>query len=130
MLQHIDITGINIELEDDIKRYVRRKIGKLDRLVPRQARPEARAEVRIKFLNEKHGNKYECEVLVHLPDEQITAKDSTMNQFAAVDIVEEKLKNVLRKYKEKHQGSAKAGGGILGRFRRRVSDERETDIIE
>lgn len=118
MIQRIDISGISYDLDDDIKKYVRRKIGKLDRFIPRQARSSAHVEVRLKQINESHGNKYECEVLVHVPDEQLTVKDSTMNMFAAIDIVEEKMKNLLRKYKEKHQGHARAGGGILGRFRR------------
>ncbi len=79
--------------------------------------------MRLRLTNEKHGNKYEAEAVFHLPEEQLTVKDSTMNMFAAVDIIEEKMKNVLRKYKAKHTANAK-GGGILGRFKRRraVSD--------
>ena len=90
MIKHIDISGIGYELEEDIKRYARRKIGRLDRFVPRKARPSLRAEVRLRQTNESHGNKYECEVVFHVPDEQLTAHDSTMNMFAAIDIVEEK----------------------------------------
>lgn len=124
MIKHIDISGINYDLEEDIKRYVRRKIGRLDRFVPRHARGSLHAEVRLRQPNEKHGNKYECEVIFHVPDEQLVAKDTTMNMFAAVDIVEEKMKNALRKYKDKHTASAK-GGGLLGRFKRRRGSKTE-----
>lgn len=118
MIKHIDISGINYDLQNDIKKYARRKIGRLDRFVPRRARPSLRAEVRLRQTNERHGNKYECEVIFHVPDEQLTVHDSTLNMFAAVDIVEEKMKSALKRYKEKHSASAK-GGGLFGRFRRR-----------
>lgn len=117
MIKHIDISGIGYELEEDIKRYARRKIGRLDRFVPRKARPSLRAEVRLRQTNESHGNKYECEVVFHVPDEQLTAHDSTMNMFAAIDIVEEKMKNTLRRYKEKHAAIGK-GNSLFRRLRR------------
>jgi ribosome-associated translation inhibitor RaiA len=37
-----------------------------------------------------------------LPRKEFATKETTMNIFAAVDIVEAKLKNNLRKYKETH----------------------------
>lgn len=119
MIKRIDITGINIELKDDIKKYVRKKIGRLDRFVPRHARESLYVEVILKETNEKHGNKYECEIKIQVPDELLVAKDSTMNMFAAVDIVEQKVKNLMRKYKEQRSDH---GRGILQRFRRK--DER------
>ena len=39
---------------------------------------------------------------MHLPHEEFATKETTMNIFAAIDIVEAKLKNHLRKYKETH----------------------------
>ncbi|HEX6462081.1 MAG TPA: ribosome-associated translation inhibitor RaiA [Candidatus Saccharimonadales bacterium] len=125
MIKRIDITGINIELKADIKKYVRRKIGRLDRFVPRHARESLHAEVILKEANEKHGNKYECEIKVHVPDELLVVKDSTMNIFAAVDIVEQKLKNVMRKYKEQRTDH---GRGILSRLRRRPSLASEDEL--
>lgn len=103
MISHIDIAGINVELDDDIKKYIRRKVGKLDRYLPRHARDSAHAEVKLKqAANQRQGNKYECEVILHLPNDQVQVKESTMNMFAAMDIVEQKLKNRLVKYKQTH----------------------------
>ncbi len=42
---------------------------------------------------------------MHVPGARITAVESTINMFAAVDIVETKLKNQLKKHKEKHSVS-------------------------
>lgn len=124
MIQAIDIAGLKVELDDDIKKYVFKKIGRLDRFMPRHARKSLRAEVKLRDVGRKYGNKYECEVLLHLPDETVTSKDSTLNMYAAVDIVEAKLKNQLKKYKEQHVHAR--GVGFIGRLKRRQGEPAET----
>jgi putative sigma-54 modulation protein len=114
----LDIDGIHNLENKDIQKYVAKKIGTLDKYIPRHARASAHAEVKLK--ESKNGDKKECmcEVVVHLPHENITAKESTMNMFAAVDIAEEKIKSQLRKYKAKHGGGRRNPiRRILQRFR-------------
>lgn len=100
MIASVDITGIKYEVSKKTEKYVLEKIGKLDRFVPIGARGSMAADIKLKEINEDHGNKYEAEVIVHVPNKIITAKDSTMNMMAAVDIVEAKLVAQLRKYKD------------------------------
>lgn len=101
MIKKIEIVGDGVELGEDIKKYIIRKVSRLDRFVPRHARKSMHAEVRMRENSHKtnNNNKYECEVVIHVPHEQIMAKEATLNMFAAVDIVETKLKNQLFKYK-------------------------------
>jgi ribosomal subunit interface protein len=120
MIARIDKSGINLELDDDVVKYIDRKIGRLDRYIPRTARSSAHATVTIRDTGNQAGNKYECEVIIRVPGETVTAKESTMNKFAAVDIVEAKLRNQLHKYKTTHMSSAKVGRGLLRRVRARV----------
>jgi ribosome-associated translation inhibitor RaiA len=82
MIARIDKSGINLELDADVAKYIDRKIGRLDRYIPRAARASARAVVTIRETANQAGNKYECEVILHLPGENVTAKDATMNKFA------------------------------------------------
>jgi putative sigma-54 modulation protein len=118
MISHIDIAGINLELSDDIKKYIRRKVGRLDKYIPRHARKTARAAVKLRETNNKHGNKYECEVIVKVPNGQVQATEATLNMFAAVDIVEAKVKNQLLKYKQEHVAHLRERHpGVLGRLR-------------
>lgn len=118
MIAKIDTSGINLELNEDIKKYVKRKIGRLDKYMPRHARKSARAEAKLRQTNNRLGNKYECEVLLHVPGEIIQAKESTLNMFAAVDIVEAKLRNQLIKYKSLHIAHLREKHpGLLGRVR-------------
>ena len=106
MIGSIDITGIHYDVNERTKRYVAEKVGKLDRYVPAHARKSMRAEVKLRQVNRDHGNKYEAEVILQVPDKLITAKDTTFNMMAAVDIVEAKLATQLKRY---HDGHAPSG---------------------
>lgn len=100
MITSIDITGIKYNVNDKTQRYVMEKVGKLDRYVPAHARKTMAADVKLREVNLDHGNKYEAEVILHVPDKVITAKDTTLNMMAAIDIVEAKLISQLHKYKD------------------------------
>ena len=123
MITSIEITGVGGYIVDEpTKKYIQKKIGRLDRFSPRHARKSMRAEVKIGEVNGDHGNKYEVQVTLHIPERSITAKDSTMNVLAATDIVSAKLTGQLRKYKETHLphvGRRK----LLDRFKRSYARE-------
>lgn len=99
MITSIDITGIKYDVNQKTHKYVMEKVGKLDKYLPGHARKSVTADVKLRQVNRDHGNKYEAEVILHVPEKTIVAKDTTMNMMAAVDIVEAKLVAQLRKYK-------------------------------
>ncbi len=99
MIASIDITGIKYDVNEKTKKYVIHKVGRLDKYVPMHARKSMAADVKLREVNRAHGNKYEVEIILQVPEKVITAKDSTLNMLAAVDIVEAKLVAQLRKYK-------------------------------
>ncbi|HRC27848.1 MAG TPA: ribosome-associated translation inhibitor RaiA [Candidatus Saccharimonas sp.] len=123
MIMQVDITGAgNYTPDESTKKYIKKKIGSLDRLAPRHARKSMHVQVKLAEVNRDKGNKYEVDVIMTVPDKVITAKDSTMNILAAVDIVEAKLSAQLRKYKEEsvpHVGRRK----LLDRFKRSYARE-------
>lgn len=124
MIESIDITGVKYDLDDTTKKYVTKKIGRLDRYLPKHARKSVSADIRLKEINGDHGNKYEAEVTLNVPGKPLTAKDSTVNMLAAVDIVETKLVAQLRKYKQiavPYIGRR----GVLGRFKRSYAREEQ-----
>lgn len=123
MIQSIAITGVKYDIDATTKKYVRRKIGRLDRFLPRHARRSVSAEVKLKEVNRDHGNKYEAEVILHVPNKQLTAKDSTVNMLAAVDIVEAKVSNQLKKYKDLNLGHTGKTRAVLSRFKRSYARE-------
>jgi putative sigma-54 modulation protein len=116
MIDRLTITGVKLELDEVTKRYVTKKVARLDRYLPKHARKSASADVKLKKVNRDHGNKYEAEVILYVPEKTLTAKDSTVNILAAIDIVEAKLVNQLRKYKDTITPARQRG--VLSRFKR------------
>lgn len=102
MIKRIDISGVHVTVGKELQRYITKKIGGLDRFMPRGAQESAHVEVRLKEARAQKKKACICEVVVHLPNETLTATESTLNMFAAVDIVEQKLKLQLKKYKNQH----------------------------
>jgi len=123
MIQSIAITGVKYDIDDTTHKYVKRKIGRLDRFLPRHARRSVSAEVKLKEVNRDHGNKYEAEIILHVPDKQLTAKDSTVNMLSAVDITEAKIVTQLRKYKDLHIGHTGKTRAVLSKFKRSYDRE-------
>lgn len=102
MITRLEITGVHMSVGDDLKKYVIKKIGRLDRFIPRAGRESVHAEVKLKESKAKDKNQRTCEVILHVPGETITVKETTVNMFAAVDIVQTKLHHQLKKYKDLH----------------------------
>jgi len=118
MIKRLDITGVHMEVDDDLKKYVAKKIGRLDRFIPRGGRESVRVDVKLKEGKAKDKNERTCEVIMRLPHETITVKESTINMYAAIDIIETKLQNQLKKYKELH-ASPKLHQRMLSRIKHR-----------
>ena len=121
MLQKFEVQGVHTTVDDNLRKYVNKKIGGLDRYLSRHNRQSAHAEVFLKESKAK-GNKHcICEVTMYLPHDTINIKESAFNMFAAVDIIEVKLKQRLKKYKELHY-SGKLTRHVFARLRRRGAD--------
>lgn len=114
----LDQTGVHTQITEDLKKYINKKIGKLDRFLPRHARESAHAEVFVKQSKNNAKVQHTAEVVLKLQHETLLAKETTVNPFAAVDIVEAKLKNQLKKYKDKY-ARRKFHHKVLARMRRR-----------
>src|SRR5436853_6723728 len=115
MIEKLEIAGLHTEVSPDLHKYVTKKIGKLDRYIPKYASESAHAEVILKETHAKNKKECICEVVLYLPHDKLMTKEATLNMFAAVDIVEAKLKNQLKRYKEKR--ISKIRRRLISRFR-------------
>jgi ribosomal subunit interface protein len=118
MIKRLDITGVHMEVDDDLKKYVAKKIGRLDRFIPKGGRESVHADIKLKEGKAKDKNERTCEVIMQLPHETIAVKESTINMYAAIDIIETKLQNKLKKYKDLH-ASPKLHQRMLSRIKHR-----------
>ena len=102
MIEKLDIAGVHMDVGPDLKKYVEKKIGRLDRYVPRRSRESVRVQIKLKEGKAKDKNERTCEIIMRLPRETITLSETTINIYAAIDIVETKLRNQLKRYKDQH----------------------------
>ena len=117
---NIAITGKNFEVDSELETYVSKKINKLAKYVPKHAKKTAHASVTLTQEKSKKKESFQAEIILVLPHGELVAKDSTVNMYAAVDIVEAKIKNQLRKYKSTHSGRSSDKREVLTRVRKIV----------
>src|ERR1017187_3599333 len=119
MLKKFEIQGVHATVDEKLRSHVNNKIGRLDRYISRHSRESAHAEVFLKESKAKDNNRYTCEVAFFLPHQTIVVKASALIMYAAVDVVEVKLKKQLQIYKDKH-GNGRFHRHLMARFRRKT----------
>jgi putative sigma-54 modulation protein len=126
MIKKIDIAGIHTDITADMRKYVTKKIARLDKFMPRHARKSAHIDIKLKESKSKDKRQCTCEVVMHVPGETITAQETAINMYAAIDIVEQKLRVQLKRYKDKslpsHGKNEKKIRKFLGKFTPNKSD--------
>lgn len=120
MLQKFEVQGVHTTVNDSLRRYVNRKIGGLDRYLSRHDRESAHGVVILKERAAKKGDHCTCEAVLRLPHQEIIITEHALNMYAAVDIVEVKLKQQIKKYKDQHE-NGKMHRRLVARFRRRTA---------
>jgi ribosomal subunit interface protein len=103
MLKKLEISSINSKLDSKTHSYIDNKLGNLDKVIPPWARESAHMELHLKK-NKTRGNKFVCKVILYLPNKMISVSESAVSFEAAIDLIEDKLKANIRKYKELHSG--------------------------
>jgi putative sigma-54 modulation protein len=100
MIEKIEISGSDYKVEDGLRKYVEKRIGKLDRYLPKGSKKDVVAKVVVAEIGKSTVNKYEISVAMEIPGGKvIAAKDECSNVFAGVDLVEAKLTGQIRRYK-------------------------------
>jgi ribosomal subunit interface protein len=120
MLQKFEIQAVHTKVDPNLKKYVTKKIGSLDRYLSRHDRASAHGEVILKESKTKDNNNFVCEVTLHLPHGTIVVREAALNMYASVDIVETKLKQQIKKHKDLHE-NGKVSRRLMARFTRKTS---------
>ena len=105
MIENITINGVHMTVDEDLTKYVMKKIANLDKYMSKHVRESVHAEVWLKESKAKDKRKLTCEAKMTLPKDVLITSETTLNIYAAVDIVEAKLKNQILKYKDLHSPS-------------------------
>lgn len=100
----ISIESTGLDLTPSIKTYIETKITPLSRIVKRfEAEGEltARIEVGRSTKHHKHGGVFRASLNLDLPGKKLIAENLNTNLRTAVDMVKNKIKDDIQKYKER-----------------------------
>lgn len=129
MIAKFELKGVHTTIDANLQKYATRKLAGLDKYLPRHHRDAAHAIVELKQATKaREQKKYTCDVTLHLPHETIHVAEATLNMYAAIDIVETKLKQQIKKYKEQHP-SGKLSRHLAARFKRNDVAELVTEDV-
>ena len=95
------IVGRKYEIDDELKDYIGRKLGRLDKYFPRAHQPIG---MRVEVERHEAANpdkRFRVKVHVNAPKEELVAETATINPHSAVDVIEAKLKHQIGDYKSK-----------------------------
>jgi ribosomal subunit interface protein len=81
---------------------VGKKLGHLDKYLPHAYKAIGMTVEIFRDDSREPANRYKVTAILQVPGSEIVAETSTINPHSAVDIVEQKLKLQIRKYKDKH----------------------------
>ena len=113
----LQTTGRHFELDEKILAYVDKKLGKLDKYLPRNTRDGLSGTVVLEYDESlTQDTQCICEVQIEVKGERMYAKESTMNMYAAIDICEQKLKNQVLTYKSKHDPARNRRRRLFGKM--------------
>ena len=124
MIDKIEISGNkNYKVTDSFRKYATKRIGKLDRYLPKHSKKDAVVNIVVTEINRPHNNKYTISVAMEItghplvpaaheykigiplygavPDRLIKCALGGIfgNVFAGIDILEAKLKGQINRFK-------------------------------
>ena len=100
MIEKIEITGNDYKVEEPLRKYVQKRIGKLDKYLPKGSKKDVVCKMVVESIGKSKGEKYEVSAAMELTGGKvIAARDECNNVFAGVDLVEAKLMGQIRRYK-------------------------------
>ena len=100
MIEKIEMSGNGYKIDEPFKKYVQKRLGKLDKYLPRGSKKDVVMKVAVAEVGKNKSGKYEISATMEITGGKVlAAKDECTNVFAGVDLVEAKLMGQIRRYK-------------------------------
>jgi len=100
MIENIEMSGVQYKIDESLRKYALKRLGHLDKFLPKKNRKDVVMRIVVKQVNRAHGNKYEISVALDVPGgKMMSSRDEAGNVFAGIDILEAKLRGQVRKFK-------------------------------
>ena len=100
MIDKIDISGNGYKVEESFRKYVEKKLDKLDKYLPRHNKKDVVCKVVVSEIGKGKTTKYEISAAMEVTGGKVlAARDECSNVFTGADLVEAKLMGQIRRYK-------------------------------
>lgn len=102
MIDRIDINGNAYKVEEPLRKYAAKRLGKLDRYLPRGFKKGVSIRIVVSEIGhaKNKSEQYEISAAFDIPGGKVlAARDECSNVFAGLDLVEAKLLGQIRRYK-------------------------------
>src|ERR687891_580538 len=106
----LQVKGKNLEVSDSIRKYAEQKLGKLDRQLHELTRVELELAVE---RNPSIAANQVAEATVWTKGPVLRAREASTDMKSSIDQLTEKLLRQVKHYRERRQGSRRAGRGSM-----------------
>ncbi len=117
----IVIYAPGLDLSPDISEYLKKKINKLDKFIPRSHKQDdnlSEIEARIKIEQESaRGNLYKVGAEIIFPHQVVVANSQNKNIIKAINEIKTKLQVEIKKYSSKKEAVRKRTARLAKRMR-------------
>ncbi len=117
MNDNIKITAVNIELTEEIKDYIYKKLGSLEKFINFED-PAVSVDIRLirEVRKQQTGKIYRIEISIMTPGKKFGVNSSGNSEYEAIDTVKDTLLRKISGYKEKKHSLVKKGGAKVKNF--------------
>ena len=105
-----NIRGENIEITAALRDYVEKKVGRLERYFEDDITSDV--NVTMKVIRDKHT----VEVTIPMPKLLLRAEETSLDMYASIDLVVEKLERQIRKHKTRVNRKYRQEGSLKDFF--------------
>lgn len=122
---NFNIRGENIEVTPAIRKYVEKKVAKLNRYF--MITHDANVHVNLRLYHDKTAK---VEITIPLPYLVLRAEETDDDMYAAIDLIVDKLERQIRKHKTKVNRKFHQKVGIPATFTAEVEGEHTEEQLE
>lgn len=106
----LSITGKNLEINDNLRKYVEKKIGRLERFLPNII--DGRVELAVADGARAAEDRQIAQVTLRTKHAILRAEEASADMFASVDAVFEKMQRQIDRHKRRRRARRGEGGEV------------------
>ena len=121
-MNYIKINAVNIELTEEIKEYIYKKLKSLEKFINFED-PSVSGDVRLikEVGRQQTGKIYKIEISIMTPGKKFGVNAEGNSAYEALDLVKDALIKKISRYKDKKISLVKKGGAKIKSFLKRFS---------